>query len=85
MQLVPIHDFDWGSDLSTLKEMTCRNHTDARYLTKNPWLRQIHVTALPKGDIERSQSGECVCPFSDLMVIVKETDSFTEAFGPRPY
>jgi hypothetical protein len=61
---------EW-KDYSTMKTLTCRNHPTAEYLTKNPWLRSIHVIRLPEslGDKERTDTGECRCPFSDLVVV----------------
>lgn len=75
--LIPLRDpsIDWD-DLSTIKVLTCKNHTGARYHTKNPWTRTLHFTdfdeailELPKE--ERTGPGllECTCPFSDLRVI----------------
>lgn len=71
MELIPIYDHVWSSDFSYLRVLTCANHQTARYLTKNPFERNLHITRLPIGEgIERSATGECVCPFRDLVVIV---------------
>lgn len=72
MKLIPIGEYEWTEDYSFLRPLTCVNHTDARYLTKNPWHRGIHVIKLPEGDFPRSETGECQCPLSDLAVIEKE-------------
>jgi hypothetical protein len=56
-------------DLSTLKCLTCRNHSEARYLTKNPWVRGLHFI---KADPEVGK--ECPCPFSDLVLLVADDD-----------
>lgn len=72
MKLVPIKEFEWTEDYSFMRELTCKNHQTARYLTKNPWNRSVHIAKFPEGDIERSRNGDCTCPFSDMVVIVKE-------------
>jgi hypothetical protein len=80
MKLVPIKDYEWTDDYSFHRTLTCVNHTDARYLTKNPFWRSIHVVKFPEGDIPRSETGECQCPMSDLAVVVK--DLYVEV-GPQ--
>lgn len=72
MPLVPVNEYEWDDDYSWLRTLTCKNHTTARYLTKNPFYRRLSLVKLPEGDIERSNTGECVCPFSDLVVIVSD-------------
>lgn len=52
---------DW-SDYSTHKTLTCINHTDLRWSTKNPWDRSIFFTDW--------SANECDCPFSDLRVLI---------------
>lgn len=69
MKLTPVKEYPWTDDYSEMHELTCKNHPTAKYLTKNPFARSLHVVNLPKGEIERSVSGECICPFSDLVVI----------------
>lgn len=69
MKLTPIHEYVWPDDLSEMHSLTCRNHTSARYLTKNPFSRGLHIIALPEGDIPRAMTGECQCPLRDLVVI----------------
>jgi hypothetical protein len=69
MKLTPIGEYVWTDDYSFLRTLTCKNHPTARYLTKNPWYRSIHLIKFPEGDIERNENGECTCPFTDLMVI----------------
>jgi hypothetical protein len=72
--LVPIRDYWWNDDLSWLRSLTCANHTDAAYLTKNPFSRGIHLIKRPEGDMPRSATGECLCPFSDLRVVIGQED-----------
>lgn len=70
MKLTPVHEYVWTEDFSFMRSLTCINHQTARYLTKNPFHRGIHVIKLPEDqDIPRSITGECQCPFSDLAVI----------------
>lgn len=60
----PDSGVDW-QDLSCMKTLTCVNHPTAVYLTKNPWMRGIHVIKFPEG----FEYKECPCPFSDLRVM----------------
>ena len=71
--LVPIGEYEWTDDYSFHRTLTCKNHPTAKYLTKNPFYRSIHVVKLPEGEIERSETGECTCPFSDLVVVTDES------------
>ena len=76
MKLVPVRDFPWSGDYSTMHSLTCVNHPTARYLTKNPFARNIHLIKRPEGDIPRTpDTGECLCPFGDLAVIVPDSVS----------
>lgn len=51
-------------------ELTCRNHTGARYLTKNPYQRGLHfVTPDPSRKDLPFGEWECPCEFSDLVVV----------------
>lgn len=71
IQYVPIKEYPWGDDYSWLRTVTCTHHRTLRILTKNPWSRNMHLIAIPTDEgIERSASGECLCPFSDLVVVV---------------
>lgn len=79
-RLVPVSEFDFPGEDKLGNEhfkLTCVNHQTAEYLTKNPFLRHVHIIKFPKGlaPEERSPSGECKCPFSDLVVVVEEEDS----------
>ena len=67
--LVPINEFKWTDDYSFMRTLTCINHQTARYSTKNPFFRSLICTKLPEGDIERSNTGECTCPMSNLVVV----------------
>lgn len=73
VKLIPVGEFEFpepGPDMFTL---TCVNHQTARYSTKNPFERTLKVLKFPEGDdIERTETGECACPFRDLVVIVGE-------------
>jgi len=69
MKLTPIKEYAWTDDYSFMREMTCKNHPTAKYLTKNPFSRGIHIIKLPEGDIPRGETGECQCPLSDLVVV----------------
>lgn len=72
MKLVPIGEFIWG-EIGPTHELTCINHQDAVYMTKNPWLRNLHTIKLPAiPNDERTASGECKCPFADLVVKVED-------------
>lgn len=69
IQLIPVGDFPWPGERELGNEMftmTCVNHSTAKYSTKNPWLRSLHVLRYPDGFM-----GECPCPFSDLAVVVE--------------
>lgn len=68
-RLTPINDtkdYPIWDDLSTMKTLTCKNHPTARYSTKNPWIRNLHIIRYPEG-----LGGECSCPFSDLCLVEK--------------
>jgi hypothetical protein len=67
---VPVERFSFGEPSGRMYEMTCRNHRDARYLTKNPYSRNLHLVALPSlaPSESKSPTGECICPFGDLVV-----------------
>jgi hypothetical protein len=73
-KFVPIGEFNWTNDYSFMYELTCKNHPTAQYLTKNPYHRSLRVVKVPEGDIERSASGECTCPFSDLVVVIPQAE-----------
>lgn len=82
MKLTRIHDHEWTMDYSQMHSLTCINHPTARYLTKHPFHRGIHVIRLPEGDIERDPyTGECTCPLSDLALI--ERDPFVSGISIR--
>lgn len=66
---IPVGEFEWTDDYSFHRILSCKNHLSARYMTKNTFYRSLHVVKLPDGDIERTDTGECTCPFADLVVI----------------
>jgi hypothetical protein len=72
MKLIPVAEYEWTDDYSFQRNMTCINHQTARYSTKNPFFRSIHIHKLPEGNIFRTVNGECICPFADLAVIVED-------------
>lgn len=76
MTLVLIGEFEWG-EIGPTHELTCINHQDAVYMSKNPWHRGLHVIKLPEGlkPEERSMTGECKCPMRDLAVKVEDEPS----------
>lgn len=45
------------ADVSTHKEMVCKNHPEAKFSSKNPWQRSLFILTV-----------DCPCPISDLMV-----------------
>ena len=63
--LVPVREFTWTDDYSFLRELTCRNHPTANYLTKNPWNRSLLLVKFPD-----AATKECECLFDDLVVVV---------------
>jgi len=79
--LVPIGEYWWDDDYSWHRVLTCKNHPTARYYTKNYWARNLHIIRLPAGDIDRTSTGECICPDTDLVVIVGPNDKKPEAKG----
>jgi hypothetical protein len=77
MTLIKLGDWEWGDDYSYLRTLTCVNHPTARYLTKNPFFRSIGIITLPTDEgIERTATGECLCPFSDLRVIKESSQPY---------
>lgn len=58
--VVPVHEFEWTDDFSYHRVMACRNHPENRFSSKNPWQRSIFVV-----------TGDCPCPISDFLVLVK--------------
>ncbi len=74
MKLIPIGEYSWGDDYS-MKTLTCINHQDARYTTKHPFSRTLHLLEIPlnlSSEERNPESGECLCPFKDLAVIEDE-------------
>lgn len=65
-KLIWVYEFPFPEPGPQTFYMTCINHQTARYSTKNPFQRNIHVLAFPEG----FGSKECDCPFSEMVVIV---------------
>ena len=65
---VPITEWDWERNNMALQYLTCKNHTDLRWLTKHPGMRTLHYA----GHVDGSWVSECTCPINDLRVIGKE-------------
>jgi hypothetical protein len=74
--LVETSDFVWTDNYAFMRQMTCRNHRGARYLTKNPGSRGLHfVEADPTVKVgEGNWMGECPCEYGDLMVVIHAAD-----------
>lgn len=62
VEVTPVSEFRFPEPGSTMFKLTCRNHPTAKYLTKNPYERNLHLIESPEG------FGECACPFKDLVV-----------------
>lgn len=60
--LCTVKDFTWTDDYSFHRWLTCVNHPKARFSTKNPWDRSVHV----QNDVGHA----CQCGIEDLRVIV---------------
>lgn len=65
MKQIPIKEFDWAGNGLKHQHLTCKHHPTARYLTKNPTMRLLHIVQFPDG-----MAGECPCPYADLVVLV---------------
>ena len=68
-KLIPINEYKWTDDYSWHRTLTCVNHQDAVYYTKNFFMRSVILVKVPSGDIERLSTGECACPVTDLRVV----------------
>src|SRR3954463_6053671 len=64
----PVHQFEFGTPSGVMYELTCANHTNLRWSTKNPYQRSLFFIGLAD-DPHDITAKECECPFSDLMVI----------------
>jgi hypothetical protein len=67
-EMHPVADFDFVD--MEMKELTCKNHPLAVYLTKNPWSRGLHFIQGPNG-LTSLLDEECDCPFDDLRVVIR--------------
>jgi hypothetical protein len=64
----PVAEFRFGTPSGVMFELTCKNHLDLRWSTKNPFVRNLHFIGLAK-DPHDITTRECDCPFEDLVVI----------------
>jgi len=85
--LVPLGEFKWTDDYSYHRHMTCLNHTHLRWTTKNPWFRSVFYAGPVDGNKKLQPAGdmrepECKCPWSDLRVVVDESQSPHELCCP---
>lgn len=86
--VVPVSEFRFqdyngsstnNKDVPSHARLTCKNHPDLRWLTKNPYQRGLHYLGLAD-DIEITKENakymwqECDCAFIDLVVIVEEKE-----------
>jgi hypothetical protein len=65
--LVTIKEFEWTKDFSYQRKLTCINHQECMWGTKNPFERSVHYYSLA---VE-----ECKCPDSDLRVVVSQSQN----------
>lgn len=69
-EVVPVNEFkfpgEYEPEFGGHFQLTCVNHTDARWSTKNPHCRNLHFI---EGPAEHPFT-ECSCPYSDLVVIL---------------
>ena len=66
---IPVNEFPWPEP-GAMFTLTCKNHPSARYLTKNPFMRSLHLIEVPV-DLkpeEKTSTGECACAFADMIV-----------------
>lgn len=61
----PVADFDWDMNGMQHRTLSCVNHTDLRWVTKNVWERSLHYVGRSDGLYVH----ECPCPLADLRVI----------------
>lgn len=67
--LVELGNFNWTNDFSYHRTLTCINHQEMRWSTKNPFQRSIFY-------ISQEECGaECNCPLADMRVIVEESQA----------
>jgi hypothetical protein len=68
---IPVNKYPWNEQELEHKTLTCKNHPSARYLTKHAYARNLHLIEVPTDEgIERTDIGECTCPFLDMVVVV---------------
>lgn len=65
--LVRLDDFPFTNDYSYHRTLTCVNHPQQRWFTKNPYDRSIFY--MPSA----GDPTECRCPADDLRVVVEES------------
>jgi len=73
VKLVPVYEFKFPEPGPEHFSITCKNHTFLRWITKNPYQRNIHYLGLADGTKENGfwMWQECACPFGDLVVITE--------------
>jgi hypothetical protein len=64
----PINEFAFGTPSNIMFELTCKNHPDLRWSTKNPWLRNLFYLGTYE-DTGFPSVPECDCTMDDLLVI----------------
>jgi hypothetical protein len=72
LDMIELKAISWDS--MKMQRLTCVNHPWARYLTKNPWSRNLHFIQGPYGLDSLLESEECTCPFTDLRVVISEME-----------
>jgi hypothetical protein len=88
LEVVPVSEFkfqnydssvDNGSTAPASVYLTCTNHQNLRWITKNPYQRSIHYVGLAESVEITKENGkymwqECDCLFANLVVIVEEKE-----------
>lgn len=66
-ECIPVNLFSFGEPGPEHYILTCRNHPLAKYSTKNPYQRHLHLIRNYEGG--EFEFKECECPFNDLVVV----------------
>lgn len=67
LTLVTLDEFTFTDDYSYHRSLTCVQHPQMRWFTKNPWARSMFYLPTAEAPIE------CSCHFSEMRVIVEES------------